>query len=212
MPDRPAIGIACGADAVAEMCADIVERSGGEPQAILPEAGPPDADPLARLGGLVAGHQDALPLVKAALEADMPVLSIGEGLEVLNLAMGGLPASSVEGHESAEAEEPDQSSYHRIFISPGSKLAAVVGSGGFVRVNSRHRLGVRERQKSPELLASAYSLEDGVIEALESPGHRWAIGVQFHPERRREMPPHFDRLFQSLVDRAREHLDRMNSR
>ncbi|MCH7653041.1 MAG: gamma-glutamyl-gamma-aminobutyrate hydrolase family protein, partial [Chloroflexi bacterium] len=89
-------------------------------------------------------------------------------------------------------------------ISPGSKLAAVVGSGGFVRVNSRHHQGIKEPQKSSELLASAYSLEDGYIEALESPGHRWVIGVQFHPERRMEVPPHFDRLFQSLVERAAE--------
>jgi putative glutamine amidotransferase len=65
---------------------------------------------------------------------------------------------------------------------------------------------MREAQKSPLLMASAYSLEDGVIEALESPNHRWVIGVQFHPERRMELPPHFDRLFQSLVERAEERL------
>ena len=94
--------------------------------------------------------------------------------------------------------------YHHIYISPGSKLAAVVGSGGFVRVNSHHRQGVREAQKSPRLLASAYSLDDGLIEALESPAHRWVIAVQFNPERRMEVPPHFDRLFQSLVERASE--------
>ena len=95
-----------------------------------------------------------------------------------------------------------QSSYHRIFIAPGSKLAATVGSGGFVRVNSRHRRGVTEAQRSPSLMASAYSLEDGVIEALEVPHHRWVVGVQFQPERRGELPPHFDRLFEALVDKA----------
>ena len=56
-------------------------------------------------------------------------------------------------------------------------------------------------------MASAYSLEDGVIEALESPEHRWVVGVQFRPERRGELPPHFDRLFQSLVDRAQERIN-----
>ena len=70
-------------------------------------------------------------------------------------------------------------------------------------MNSRHRSGVREAQKSPALMASAYSLEDGVIEALESTDHRWIIGVQFHPERRLELPPHFDRLFDSLVEQSR---------
>jgi putative glutamine amidotransferase len=65
---------------------------------------------------------------------------------------------------------------------------------------------MHEAQKSPLLMASAYSLEDGLIEALESPNHRWVIGVQFHPERRMELPPHFDRLFQSLAERAEERL------
>ena len=76
-----------------------------------------------------------------------------------------------------------------------------------MRVNSRHSNGIREAQKSSWLLASAYSLEDGVIEALESSRHRWIIGVQFRPERRMEVPPHFDRLFQSLLERAAERMD-----
>ena len=73
-----------------------------------------------------------------------------------------------------------------------------------MRVNSRHPEGLKEAGKSRLLVASAYSLEDGIIEAVESPMHRWVIGVQFHPERRLELPPHFDRLFQSLVERAKE--------
>ena len=73
-------------------------------------------------------------------------------------------------------------------------------------MNSRHRSGVREAQKSPNLIASAYSLEDGLIEALESPNHKWVIAVQFSPQRRMEIPPHFERLFQSLAERAAERL------
>ena len=80
----------------------------------------------------------------------------------------------------------------------------MVGSGGFVRVNSRHALGLREAHKAAALLASAYSLEDGVIEAVESPRHRWVFGTQFRPERALELPPHFQRLFQSLTERAAE--------
>ena len=79
-----------------------------------------------------------------------------------------------------------------------------MGSGGVVRVNSRHRQGLVEAGRAAGLAASAYSLEDGIVEGLESPLHRWVIGVQFHPERRMEVPPHFDRLFQSLVERAAE--------
>ena len=69
----------------------------------------------------------------------------------------------------------------------------------FVRVNSFHKHCITEAQKSRKLLASAYAIEDGVIEALESPDHTWVIGVQFSPQRRMELPPHFNRLFEALV-------------
>lgn len=150
-------------------------------------------------------------LMRAALDADMPVYGIGRGFQVLNVAQGGSVAVVTEDHHPDEEDGEEASRYHHIYISPGSKLAAVVGSGGFVRVNSRHKFGLREAQKSGLLLASAYGRDDGVIEALESPRHRWVIGVQFRPELRLEIPPHFDRLMQSLVERAAERLHATNS-
>ena len=148
-----------------------------------------------------SGGSAEVSLVRAALERDMPVLAVRDGMHALNVAFGGDAPEGVEGHGVVQ-DEQEESSYHRIFITPGSKLAAIVGSGGFVRVNSRHTQGLTERQRSPRLMTSAYALEDGVIEGLESPDHDWVIGVQFNPERRMELPPHFDRLFQGLVERA----------
>ena len=149
-----------------------------------------------------------IALAREALDADLPIYGICRGMQILNVVLGGRLNRTVEGHagEDPGGGATREPAYHHIYISPGSKLAAVVGSGGFVRVNSTHRHVVRDAQKSSALLASAYSLEDGVIEALESPAHRWVIGVQFHPERRMEVPPHFDRLFQSLVERGAERL------
>ena len=95
--------------------------------------------------------------------------------------------------------------YHQVYVSPGSKLAAVVGSGGFFRMNSRHHQGLRDAQRAPALLASAYAVEDGVIEALESPSHAWVIGVQCHPERESEVPRGFLRLFQGFLEWAERH-------
>ena len=181
--------------------ADAVQRAGGLPLALSQDSLHSDGNALVGGHALVLaadGDPGHVALAEAALEMDMPLLAIGDGLHTLNLALGGAPAAPVEGH----GPEGYTSSYHHIYIAPGSKLAAVVGSGGFVRVNSRHDLSVNEIGKSPYLLASAYSLEDGKIEALESPDHGWIIGVQFRPERRLEIPPHFDRLFQSLVERG----------
>ena len=182
-----------------------VERAGGLPESVDPAEGPD----LALFDALVVcGERSAddaqTDLLRSALEAGLPVLCVGGGLHALNLAAGGGPARRIEGHSGGGGDTESESLYHRIFISPGSKLAAVVGSGGFVRVNSRHRTGLREADKARTLTASAYGLDDGVIEALESVDDRWTIGVQFHPERRGELPPHFDRLFQSLVERSRD--------
>ena len=201
----PIIGIIAASDAAASPFAEAIRRSGGEPRMMLPnERGSPE-EAVRSLAGVLAARQSeplGLATLSAALERDLPVLAVGHGIHALNIALGGAGAVDVSAHGLDKSE--DDSTYHRIYISPGSKLASVVGSGGFVRVNSRHRVGLREPQKSPRLLASAYSLDDGVIEALESPDHRWVIGVQFHPERRREIPPHFDRLFQGLVAQAGE--------
>lgn len=225
-PQKPTIAVAASSQADAQPCAEAVERSDGEPRILLPGDSLSARDRLTGMGGLLLcggqervphasprskdGHAFELPLLKFALKSDMPVLCIGLGMQALNLAMGGKPTQDVTGHGAHEGDGDRVSSYHRIYISPGCKLAAVVGSGGVVRVNSRHRQGAREAQKSPLLLASAYSLEDGVIEALESPDHRWVIAVQFHPERRLEIPPHFERLFQSLVERAGEYMNPVN--
>ena len=229
----PVIGIATGSLEGARPYDDIVRRSGGVARPILPDRDRvPEA--LRELGGLIVAEgaycgpaYEARPggldqpneeylsaggpsvaLLEAALADDMPLLAVSGGMHALNVTVGGGPPVDAIGHAPDCQNWEKVSAYHRVYIAPGTKLAAVVGSGGFVRVNSRHRQGIKEAQKSPRLLASAYSLEDGIIEALESPEHRWVIGVQFRPELRGELPPHFDRLFQSLAERAGEFEDR----
>ncbi|MDA1347267.1 MAG: gamma-glutamyl-gamma-aminobutyrate hydrolase family protein [Chloroflexi bacterium] len=190
---------------------EILERSGARAVHVRLDLDLSLEATMSGLGALVLsvdGVSDSGDLTRslllAALDVNMAVLCISGGFQLLNSALGGGPARPIDEHALAGGSSEGGPAYHRIYIAPGSKLAAVVGSGGFVRVNSRHDTGIREADKSSSLLASAYSLEDGVIEALESPEHRWVIGVQFQPELRGELPPHFDRLFQSLADRARE--------
>ena len=211
----PTVGVVSTDSAAAVACMDLLERSGARPLHVPLDPGTPPGTTLAGVGALVvtsegdSGSGDLTrSLLLAALDVNMAVLCISGGFQLLNSALGGAPARPVDEHALAGGSAEGGPAYHRIYIAPGSKLAAVVGSGGFVRVNSRHHAGIREADKSSSLLASAYSLEDGVIEALESPEHRWVIGVQFQPEIRGELPPHFDRLFQSLADRAREFADR----
>ena len=215
MSENPVIGIAASSAPQAARYADAVERNGGAPWLVLPDHELTPQDTLRQMDGLLVsggadigpswyggeaapGREDEthpcrdaveIPLLKAALDQDMPVLGICRGMQALNVALGGKLIPDIPGHDVIERDGEEESSYHRIYIAPGSKLAAIIGSGGLVRVNSRHRQGLRDAQRSPHLLASAYSLDDGIVEALESPGHSWVIGVQFHPERRMEVPP-----------------------
>ena len=143
-----------------------------------------------------------LELLGYALKRDMPVLGVCRGMQLLNLSFGGGLPRDIPGHGPELRDGKWEAVEHSIYLSPGSKLAAILGMGGFFRVNSLHRRGLREAQKSPRLLASAYSLEDGIIEGLESPDHSWAVGVQCQPERQSEMPKVFANLFVSFLERA----------
>ena len=151
-------------------------------------------------GGTAEGDADAGvrygPLLAAALAADLPALLTGRGMHLLNAAFGGQPAAAVA------ARNHNHEGRHQIYLSPGSKVAAIIGGAGMYRVNSRHRLGLREAQRAPRLMSVAYQLDDGVIEGLESKEHGWVIGVQFLPERRDEVPAAFNSLFLGLVERA----------
>lgn len=216
---KPIVGLIAASDADAHLCAAAIDGCDALPLRIVPAdyATPDDAlirvNAMAFCGASDDGGGDAeVALMRAALDCDMPIYAIGGAMLTLNIALGGLPPLPLDNHAAADCGTESASEYHHIYIAPGSRLAAVVGSGGFVRVNSRHRRGIREAQKSAWLLASAYSLEDGAIEALESARHRWVIGVQFRPERRMELPPHFHRLFQSLAERAAERMQAANSR
>ncbi len=232
MPDKPTIALtASDTGAGPRPFLDAIQRAGADPWPILARYALTPDEIISRAGALILpdgppvnparygqpadpdAQYDAprdqmeITLTRAALDADLPIYGICRGMHILNIALGGALTPDIQDHAPTTTDDPDtKPAYHRIYISPGSKLAAVVGSGGFVRVNSLHRLGMREAQKSPHLLASAYSLDDGVIEAVESPNHKWVIAVQFAPHRRMEIPPHFDRLLQSLAERAAETL------
>lgn len=138
--------------------------------------------------------------LEQALARNIPVLAIGAGMQLLNLVFGGALLDELPGHIPENGQ--GGVGYHQIYVSPGSKLSAILGPGGFFRVNSMHHRGLRDPQRSPRLLTSAYSLEDGVVEGLESPAHDWVIGVQFQPERSTEVPRAFRYLFAAFVERA----------
>jgi len=135
-----------------------------------------------------------LALVRAADRRKLPILSICRGMQLLNVARGGtlhqhLP--DVVG-TAVQHRQPEHGSIptHRIETAPRSRLRATIG-GPTLEVNSFHHQAVETLGKG--LVATAWA-PDGTIEAIENPGDRLVLGVQWHAEGLRAHDPLFELL------------------
>ena len=149
----------------------------------LPETEAPDRD------------RDRLEsaLLREALDRDLPVLAICRGLQLLNAVLGGTLAQHIEGHNYRK-----QRDVHEIRIAPGSQLERILGTPSYM-VNSRHHQCAAKVAGGLLLAATA---PDGVVEALEIPGKRFALAVQWHPEARMDGPD--AQLFRAFRDAMAE--------
>ncbi len=123
-----------------------------------------------------------LAATRAAVAADMPLLGICGGAQLLNVALGGtliqhIP-DAVPGALAHEQPNPRDEPGHEVAIVPGTRLRAIVGADA-LEVNSAHHQAVAEPAPGAAIDAAA---PDGVIEGIELPGARFCIGVQWHPE------------------------------
>jgi putative glutamine amidotransferase len=138
-----------------------------------------------------------IALARRALERDMPVLGICRGMQLLNVALGGtldqhLPESiGNEAHRTVAGTFSE----HRVRLAPGSLACSAAGIDGFV-VWSHHHQGVESLGEG--LTVSGWSDDDELVEAIELPGKRFALGVVWHPEEDED-----SNLIAALVDAAR---------
>ena len=128
-----------------------------------------------------------LALARAALAADLPVLAICRGAQVLNVAAGGTLFQDLPSEYTSDLEhsilEPKNAIAHDVQIKSGTCLATLLADKldreSRLQVNSRHHQSVRDI--APGFIVTA-TAPDGVIEALERPAARFCVAVQWHPE------------------------------
>jgi putative glutamine amidotransferase len=188
-----------------ELAADYLDALDG----LLVTGGAFDVDPALWGGGaphpkvtLKPGRTDfELAAVRAALSRDMPVLGICGGQQLLAVAFGGtliqhIP-DEVEGALAHEQPNPRTEPGHEVAVRGGTLLAAIVGAERLA-VNSAHHQAVATPGNGAVVNAVA---PDGVIEGVEHPGHRFALGVQWHPEY--AVDPRDPAIFDAFVRAAR---------
>jgi putative glutamine amidotransferase len=178
---------------------DVVELAERIDGLLLPGGGdfaPPRGYPAGVAFDVVPSRQlefdDAL--LAAALERNRPVLGICYGMQLLALHSAGSLHFDVATDlpRASEHRFADPGARHGVEVEPGSRLRDVLGADR-ASVNSRHHQAVAD---AGHARVSARS-DDGLVEAIELSGARFALGVQWHPESLDA--GHRERLFGAFV-------------
>lgn len=186
LPPQPVRGLASG----------LLDRLDGLVLAGGPDVAPDryDAEPDPHTG---APHRERdaweFELLRAALAADLPVLGVCRGMQVLNVALGGDLVQHLPDRIGEQGHQVAPATFNRrpVRVSRGSRLGAILGER--TEVLCYHHQAVD--RIGANLRPVAWSA-DGTVEAIELPGARFALGVQWHPE----ADPADPRLFRSFVD------------
>ncbi|HXH04169.1 MAG TPA: gamma-glutamyl-gamma-aminobutyrate hydrolase family protein [Candidatus Competibacteraceae bacterium] len=167
--------------------------------------GPPSAP-----GTLHDPERDAttLPLIRAAVQAGVPVMAICRGFQEMNVAFGGTLHQRVHELEGMmdHREDPDDplevqyGPAHEVRLTPGGWLAGLLGRERII-VNSVHWQGVE--RLGPGLAAEA-TAPDGLVEAFRvAAAPAFTLAVQWHPEWKAAENPVSVALFRAFGDACR---------
>ncbi|HXQ53507.1 MAG TPA: gamma-glutamyl-gamma-aminobutyrate hydrolase family protein [Stellaceae bacterium] len=182
-------------------------RSHIEPRHYGAEPGVPDAHHDPRRDGM------SLPLLRAAVRADVPVLAICRGIQELNVALGGslhqclceLPGRLDHRAPKGAVEVRYAHTAHPVALAPGGLFERLNGGAASLVVNSLHHQGID--RLAPGLVVEA-TAPDGQIEGARLPQARFVVGVQWHPEYRHADEPFARALFAAFGEACCAHARR----
>jgi putative glutamine amidotransferase len=138
-----------------------------------------------------------IALARRAIERGMPVLGVCRGMQIINVALGGTLLQHLPDviHTDEHRHTPGAFVDHEVRLEPGS-LAARAAGAERITVKSHHHQGIDELGEG--LIATGWSVNDELIEAIELAGEGHALGVLWHPEEDGQ-----SRVIASLVETAR---------
>ena len=149
-----------------------------------------------------------LALAVRAIERDIPVLGICRGMQLINVAFGGTLTQHLPdelGHtEHRRTPGSFDGSDHTVRLSAGS-LAARAAGEELHTTKSHHHQGIAAVGHGLEV--TGYSTLDDLPEAIEAPGRRFVLGVQWHPEADEQ-----SRIVGALVEEAGDYRSECDGR
>ncbi|CAF3764745.1 unnamed protein product [Rotaria magnacalcarata] len=123
-----------------------------------------------------------LEFTKRAIDKNIPVLGICNGLQLINVIFGGTLIQHIPEYVSSnlnhEQPPPKNVPTHSIVVKKGTILSSLAADSE-IMVNSTHHQAIDDLGKG--LVASAFA-SDGIIEAIESKDYKFLVGVQWHAE------------------------------
>jgi putative glutamine amidotransferase len=143
-------------------------------------------------------------LMNEAIRKEKPFFGICRGFQLLNVCLGGtlythIPAQKTDSiKHDYYPDYPRKFLAHKVEISSGSRLSTILGREE-ADVNSLHHQGVNSVPEELNIVALA---PDGLVEAVELPGHKFGMAVQWHPEWLTDIGS-MQNLFSALIQAAR---------
>jgi putative glutamine amidotransferase len=140
-----------------------------------------------------------LALARRAIERDLPLLGICRGMQLINVALGGTLRQHLPEYLGHEEHRRTPGSFenadHDVRLAAGS-LAARAAGEEIHATKSHHHQGVARVGRGLEV--TGISVLDDLPEAIEAPGRRFVLGVQWHPEADER-----SRIVAALIEHAR---------